>query len=455
MPARTLLLPVETLNREFDSKLLLALHAVERGWQPIIGERSTLHCRLHRYPPSVYFSKGFRSGKGQLFRIIDGLGHAIVGLDEESLVIVSDDMLLLRMDRRALAPVRMAFAWGANDARILRLADGLKHKPVIPLGNPRVDLLRPELTGYFAPEVTKIRDRFGRFALFNTNFAMVNHFLPNKTRFQVAKWVPAERAREMRSGLLGHKAKLLDAFLKLLPGLADALKPDALVIRPHPSEDWRIWHDAASGLDNVHVVHEGSIGPWLAAADVLIHNGCTSAVEASIVGTPALSYRPVKAPGFDNDLPNGLSLEFEDAGALIAKAAAIVHRHDNARYELDPGRRALLEGHVSALSGRLTCERLLDEIERNADILRPNANAFKRAASQAHHLVRWSYRKHRKRSAKASDNADYLHHVFPGITPGEIGARIARFQATLGRFDGFAAEQILPNLFRIVDRSAE
>ncbi len=454
MPARPLLLPVETLNREFDAKLLLALHAAERDWQPIIGKRATVRDHLHEFPPSVYFSKGFRSVNGPLFRIIDGLGHAIVGLDEESLVIVSDDMLLLRMDRKALAPVRLTFAWGANDARVFGLADGLKHKPIIASGNPRVDLLRPELAGYFAPEATKIRDRFGRFALFNTNFAMVNHFLPNQTRLRFAKWVPAERVREMKSGLLGHKAKLLDAFLKLLPGLAEALRPDALVIRPHPSENWQIWYDAASGLDNVHVVHDGSVGPWLAAADVLIHNGCTSAVEASIIGTPALSYRPVKAPGYDNDLPNGLSLQFEDGDALTAEVVAIVRRHDNARHQLDPGRQAILDAHVSALSGPLACERLLDEIERNADILRPNANARKRVATRIWHLVRRAYRSSAKPSAKTLGKPDYVRHKFPGIGVGEVNERIDRFRATLGRFDGFAAEEIQPDLFRIVGRAA-
>jgi len=452
MPARPLLLPIETLNREFDAKLLLALHAAERGWEPIIGERTVLHGQMQKLPSSVYFSKGFKPGNAPILRIVDGLGHAIVGLDEESLVNVSDDMLLLRMDHEIMHRIRMTFAWGANDARVFGLTDGLKHKPIIPTGNPRVDLLRPELAGYYAEEVAKIRDRFGRFALFNTNFSMVNHFMPVRTQFQAAKWVPAERARELRSGLLGHKAKLLDAFLELLPGLAEALKPDALEIRPHPSENWQVWHDAADGLDNVHVVHEGS--PWLAAADVLIHNGCTSAVEASIIGTPAVSYRPAKAPGYDNDLPNGLSLEFEDGEALTTAAVAVVRRRGNARHQLDPDRRALLDRHVNALSGRLACERLLDAIEQNANILRPNANGPKRAATRTWHVVRRSYRKFRKRSAKALRNPDYLRHVFPGIAPSEIGARIAQFQATLGRFDGFAAEEIRPNLFRIVGRRA-
>ena len=454
MSARPLLMPVETLNREFDAKLLLALHAAERGWQPVIGERSALHERLHTFAPSVYFSKGFRSGKGRLFRIIDGLGHAIVGLDEESLVNGSDDMMLLRMDRKASEPVRLTFTWGANDARILGLADGLKDKPIIPAGNPRVDLLRPELAGFFAPEAARIRSRFGRFALFNTNFAMVNHFLPNQTRFRAAKWVPAKLAEEMKSGLLGHKAKLLDAFLKLLPGLAEALKPDMLVIRPHPSENWQVWHDAASGLDNVHVVHEGVIGPWLAAADVLIHNGCTSAVEASIIGTPALSYRPVKAPGFDNDLPNGLSFEFEDGEALTAEAVAIVQRRGNTRHELDPERRAILDGHVSSLSGPLVCERLLDELDRNADVLQPNANACKRAAMRILRILRRIYHDIFKSSDKTSGKPDYRRHKFPALATDDVQARIAQFQAVLGRFDGFAVEEIRSNLFRIVGRRA-
>ena len=454
MPERPLLLPVETLNREFDAKLLLALHAAERGWWPVIGKRSTLRDHLHRFPPSVYFSKGFRSVNGPLFRIIDGLGHAIVGLDEESLVIVSDDMLLLRMDRKAVTTVRLIFAWGANDSRVLGLSDGLKHKSIIASGNPRIDLLRPELSGYFAPEVSAIRDRFGRFALLNTNFSMVNHFLPNQTRLRFAKWVPAERVREMKTGLLGHKTKLLDAFLKLLPGLAETLAPDALVIRPHPSENWQLWHDAARGLDNVHVVHDGSVGPWLAAADVLIHNGCTSAVEAAVIGTPALSYRPVKAPGFDNDLPNGLSFEFEDGGALAAAAVAIVRRRGDGRHQLDPGRRALLERHVNALSGPLACERLLDGIERNADILRPIASAGKRVAMRLWHLSRLTYRNASKPWTKTLGKPDYHRHKFPGIGVGEVNERIGRLGAALGRFEGFAAEEIRPDLFRIVGRSA-
>ncbi|MCH8951147.1 MAG: hypothetical protein IID49_03330 [Proteobacteria bacterium] len=455
MSSPSLLLPVETLNREFDGKLLLALHAAERGWRPTIGKRSTLHDNLQRFPISIYFSKDFRAGNEAVFRILAGLGHTIVGLDEEGLVNTSDEMLLLKMEPVVLDHLRAAFTWGENDARVFRLADGLAQKPVVVTGNPRGDLLRPDLAPYFSSEIASIREKYGQFALLNTNFALVNHFIANLTRFKLADWVAEDKVEEMRSGLRGHKAKLLAAFLELIPGLARQLHPCTLIIRPHPSENWQTWVDAASGLDNVHMVHEGNIVSWLAAADVLIHNGCTSAVEASILGTPALSYRPVKQPGFDNDLPNELGIEFETAEGLIAKAVEITRQRRDGPHRLDPRRRALLDRHIAALDGPLACERLMDELEKCVEPPLPPADPARRLTARIRLALRRNYRRIRKRSVKAKGNPVYLRHKFPRLGLDEVNERIGRLGAALGRFDDLAAEEIMPDLFRIVGRPSD
>jgi surface carbohydrate biosynthesis protein len=453
MSPPSLLLPVETLNREFDGKLLLALHAAERGWQTTLGKRSTLHENLQRFPHSVYFSKDIRAGNKAIFRIFAGLGYSIVGLDEEGLVNVSDEMFLLKMDPEVLGHIGVAFAWGENDARVYRMANGMAQTPVVVTGNPRADLLRPELSPYFSEEIARIRSSYGHFALLNTNFAMVNHFIANQNRFKVADWVSEDKAAAVQSGLLGHKARLLNAFLKLLPQLAGSMHPYPLIIRPHPSENRQIWVDAASGLENVHVVHDGNIVSWLAAADLLIHNGCTSAVEATVIGTPALSYRPTKRPDFDNDLPNDLSLEFETADALTAAAVDILNQRREGRHQLDSDRRALQDQHIAALNGPLACERLMDEIERFIEIPLPPVGLVRHLSTRLRYVARRSYRHIRKRSAKTKGNPAYLHHKFPGISVDEVNDRIERFGATLGRFDGFSAEEIVPDIFRIVGKS--
>ncbi len=447
--ARSLLLPVETLTREFDGKLLLALHAAERGWQTFLGKRPSIHDTLWRYPRSIYFSKDFRAGNGQVFRILSDLGHTIVGLDEEGLVNATDELVKMRIDPAILDHLSRVFAWGDNDARQYRFAGLPEAIPIAVTGNPRGDMLRPELAGYFAPEVGRIRERYGRFALFNTNFALVNHFVASQTRFKVADWVPAEKAREAKERLLGHKAELLDAFLKLLPSLARGLEPHALVIRPHPSEDRGTWAEAARGLANVHVVHEGTVVPWLAAADVLIHNGCTSAVEAALAGTPALAFRPVKRPGIDNDLPNDLSLECETAEALIAAARGILDRQEHGRQALDAGRHAVLAEHIAALEGPLACARLMDELDACDHHLAPPAGPGRRMRGMLRLAGRRVSRRIRKSSPAAKGNPYYLRHKFPDIGLGEVAGRIGRMREALGRFDGVTAEEVVPNVFRV------
>lgn len=447
--SRSLLLPVETLNREFDGKLLLGLHAVERGWRVIIGDRVSLHKHLGAMPPSVYFSKGFRSGNRILFKIIARLGHSIVALDEEGLVPFSDEMVLLRMDREVLAKLQMAFVWGEDNVRLYSKVNGLDDVPVIPTGNPRIDMMRPELRAYFDTEIGSLHERYGRFVLFNSNFALVNNFIPGKTRFKVANWVPKEKAQALKSELLAHKAQLFEAFQALIPKLAEAVGAHCLVIRPHPSENSQAWIEAAKGYDNVHVIHEGSVIPWLAAADVLVHNGCTSAVESSIIGTPALAYRPVTSEAFDLHLPNNLSQEFYDEEALISAVTDYMRAKKPKSLKLDAKRQTLLDAHVSALDGGLACTRILDEIEAHETLLERKTTTSEYLSARLRHGVSVLGRRFKTVREKDNDRDVYARHKFPQISQAEVDGRIEKFRRALGVFYGVSAHELKPSLFSL------
>src|SRR6185369_9942151 len=252
-----MLIPVETLNREFDGKLLLALMAAERGWQPIVGGRTAMHQRLAALPRSVYVAKGVRSGSRLIFSLLEKMGHAIVAFDEEALVRFSDDVFLMKLEPQTFSRVRLFFAWGHDNAQIWQRSPYYSGQPMIETGNPRVDMMRPELRRYYQPEIDDIRRRFGDFVLINSNFSVVNHFIANHSRFKVAEWAPAEKTDFYRDGLHVQKKRLFDAFLGLLPALSQAMRPHNIVVRPHPSENPETWRRAAAGLDNVHVLHEG------------------------------------------------------------------------------------------------------------------------------------------------------------------------------------------------------
>jgi surface carbohydrate biosynthesis protein len=452
--ARTMLIPVETLNREFDGKLLLALLAAERGWRAIVGSRTLINERLPLYPRSIYMAKAMRSTARKLFAELDGLGHRIVAFDEESLVRISDEMFLKRLESRTLAYVRLLFAWGEDNAAIWRRSPAYAGTPITCTGNPRVDLLRPDLRDYYAPEIANIRSRFGDFALLNSNFSLVNHYIPTRTRFKVAEWVAEQDRARLRTGILGHKGALFDSFIQAIPEIARAIAPNNLVVRPHPSESPEPWLAAAAGISNVHVIHEGSVVPWLAAARVLLQNGCTSAVEAAVIGTPALAYRPVTSPENDIVLPNSLSTECFDLPTLLDQLREI---WNGGGRSLDTNQRALLEHHITGTTGTLCGDRMLDAIDSQWSLLdfRPKQDIGTWISGTINHQRRWLPVRLRRTFALRQKKDEYLRHKFPGISDAYIAERIARFARTLGRFKGLRAKRLSADIYEIVGGTAQ
>ncbi|MEO8558323.1 MAG: surface carbohydrate biosynthesis protein [Rhodospirillales bacterium] len=446
-----LLIPVETLNREFDGKLLLALMAAERGWRPIVGGRTAMHQRLASLPRSVYVAKGVRSGSRLIFSLLEKMGHAIVAFDEEALVRFSDDVFLMKLEPQTFSKVRMFFAWGHDNAQIWRRSPYYQGQPMIEAGNPRVDMMRPELRDYYKPEIDDIRRRFGDFVLINSNFSAVNHFIANHSRFKVAEWAPAEKADFYRGGLQAQKKRLFEAFLELLPALSKAMRPYNIVVRPHPSENPETWEIAAGGLDNVHVLHEGPVVPWLAAARALVHNGCTSAVEAAVIGTPAFAYRPVVSNQFDLPLPNELSRQCFDAESLFASLRQAMSGPRPTERQLTAAQDVKLRELIAAVDGELSCARILDAIDRHRAELAPSPSATWRSwiAAWLRLQRRALARLVRTRLKSSPSSKVYTAHKFPGIGVAEVNKRIARFQSALGRFAGLRARQIAHNIFAI------
>ena len=446
----SLLIPVETLNRELDGKLLLALLAAARGMRVILGGRQALHHRLPRLPTSIYLAKGIRTGNRVMFGIAERLGHVIVALDEEALIRFSDEALLLMFDPVSFNRPRLLYAWGRSNADLWRRYPGYGGAPILEVGNPRVDVLLPRLRGYWDPEVARLRARHGRFVLLSSNFSLVNHFIPDHIRFRVATGAPAERTQALRGGIRGHKAVIFEHMKALVPKLAAAIRPAVLVIRPHPSENARTWQEVGAGQENVRVEHEGPIAPWLAAASALVHNGCTSGVEAAILGTPAFAYRPVVSPEFDPELPHAVSVECASADELVEGVVRAVSGAA-ARGGLRAEPLRALSHHIASLDGPLCCERILDSFSSHRAALEsaPAATAGGRAIGRTHHWLRARVRGVRQRRRRSRSSGAYLSHKFPGLEASQLAARIERFRAVLGPLPELRARPIHPDVFAI------
>ncbi|HWR93024.1 MAG TPA: surface carbohydrate biosynthesis protein, partial [Desulfobacterales bacterium] len=294
MTQPALLMPVENQVRELDARLLLACVAARRGLHSIIGFKRDVEFSIASFPRSVFISKSIRIGNRKIFPIARELGHEIVAWDEEALVHLPPEMYYSRrLSTTGMVHISHLFAWGEDNAELWRKYPHLPpDMPIHVTGNPRGDLLRPEICAYYSEAADDIRKTYGRFILVNTNFNHVNAFYPAQNLFQpVAKpgdmpeFGQAARgmSREYAEGLRDHKQAVLDDFLRLIPDLETAFPDCAVVVRPHPTENQEIYGRIASRCTRVKVTNEGNVIPWLLAAQALIHNGCTTGVEAFAV----------------------------------------------------------------------------------------------------------------------------------------------------------------------------
>ena len=459
----SLLIPVENQVRELDPKLLLACIAAKRGFPSVIGSHREIDFRIASFSQSLYLCKSFTISNLKMFRIIHKLGHQIVSWDEEALVHLPAEMYF----SRRLSPLTMKylshlFAWGEDNAELWRQYPELPVGLTIHItGNPRNDMLRPEMHAFYEREVDEIRNLYGEFILINTNFNHVNSFSPVQNLFQPVKKLGDEAVfgkaargmtREYAEGFRDHKTAIFEDFQRLIPLLEKEFPSYTIVVRPHPTESQDIYKRIAAQCQRVRVTNEGNVVPWLMATRALIHNGCTTGVEAFIMGVPAISFRATVNDFYDHGfyrLPNLLSHQCFDLEELsITLEKILAGELDAANGE---ERKALVEHHLAATEGPLACERIIGVLE---EIMKDGPERAKPALPDR--VGGWWIANGRRfiKRAKAylpgpHNRPKFQRHRFPGISLGELHDRLRRFQNLLGYEEEPRVRQLYSDIFQI------
>jgi len=456
-------MPVENQVRELDSKVLLACVAARHGFSSVIGFRRELHFHISSFPPGIYLSKSMTAASDLLFRIMRNLGHEIVAWDEEALVHLPPETYY----SRRLSPVAMGFvshmfAWGDDNAKLWR------HYPQLPsgaeiniTGNPRNDLLRPEIRPYYRKMVEELRKKYGDFILVNTNFNHVNAFYPGLNLIVLSdepgkqpEFGRAARgmSREYAEGLRDLKQAVFKKFQQLIPALEKEFPTHNIIVRPHPTENQEIYRNIAARCNRVQVTNEGNVVPWLMATQAVIHNGCTTGVEAYAMGVPAISFRAVVNEHYDYGfyrLPNLLSHQCFDFDELRFTLEKILGG------ELGPAsgseRKTLANQYLAALDGPLACERIVDICNKMVDGQPQNSRPplYRWLKGYCLANMRTLKRKFKAHLPRARNKPEFHRHRYPEISLEEMSERISRFQQVLGNPGELQVEKMLGQFFRI------
>ena len=259
-------------------------------------------------------------------------------------------------------------------------------------------------------------------------------------------------SQEFAEGLRAHKQAIFDDFQQLIPMLEQAFPDYTIVVRPHPTESHEVYHKLAAQCERVRVTNEGNVVPWLLAARVLVHNGCTTGVEAYVTRVPAVSYRATVNDYYDYGfyrLSNLLSHQCFDFEELRVTLEEILAGHRGAADGSE--REALVDQYLAATDGPLACERIVDVLEKMMEgrVELPRPALSDRLYGWFKTTKRSLSKRYKSYRPDTHHRPEFQRHRYPGITLEELRERISRFQQVLGDSGEVQAEHFFGQFFRI------
>ncbi|MDL0132506.1 surface carbohydrate biosynthesis protein [Halobacterium salinarum] len=412
-------LPIETKVREFRGKLWLALNLVENGHEVVIGNISSINNGLDTIEPHIYFgdSAYYRPNREELYRQIQESGGTVIVIDTEGGVFRSAEAYKKRLSPKILRYVDYFFAWGERPAEIARQASGLQDERVRVTGNPRFDLLQPDLREIYRTSSNNYRNRYGKYILVNTNFTYTNPF--DKGNIETED-----------DDKIAYQEDLWKQFTNAIESLANDISDYNYIIRPHPSEDHDWYRNEFRPYDNVFVRYEGDVRSWIYEAIAVIHNSCTTGIESALMNTPVFSYRPVQNQDYDLELPNIVSAEVTEYSKLQERI--LQTSVEESGYEMREDQKERLQQYFDNVDKR-SVEQITSVIETQNDLAQssvefpskvPSKQLVKRVSTALigiqtteEILQRLTHRDY-----------SYMRQKFPGLSIEEVREEIRQFQ---------------------------
>jgi surface carbohydrate biosynthesis protein len=358
---------LEVAVRELDSKLLLAVKAAERGHYVLIGEERSLDRlrRRHNLVPGIYHTKSLTptKQKKELHARIKADGFVITSIDEEGGLIDAsyERFAQQRYSEEMLDFADAVFCWGPQDYNQL-IKTFPNHKNLMHMtGSPRADLWRTEGKDYSVlPEDMPDKP----YLLVSSNFGLLNNYRNfwDLVRFERnAGFFDRDPGHEKnRYHRAAETMILMYEFIKAIEHLAEEFPDNCIVVRPHPVERLESWEAMIDPrFDNIKITRSGAITPWVHNAIAVLHNGCTTAMEATISGVPVLTYKPIDQK-YSREIPNSVGLSVSTRTQLAKALRELSTNRFSTKYRPSSSDKELVEERVCLKDGIFAADVIID-----------------------------------------------------------------------------------------------
>jgi len=291
-----LYLPLEIVVREHDGKIMLAHEAAMAGWTVVIGAKMAIYNAASQLPEGIVITKSATPQEVHQIIELKKHGHKVCTFDEEGIVTFKEFIgNNVRYGHETIKELEGIFFWGDEQRNAFsEFFPQLADKTHV-TGSPRFEFWKYLAAEVYADQAQQYRESYGDYIFFPTSFGIGNNILGKNQGLKLTKDHSGVLSEDMQAFMEGQAEQNLICYreyVDLLLQLVEKYQETTFVIRPHPSENQQSWQALAEKFDNVHVIYEGAVTPWILGSHLMIHFKSTTSIEAYLMGKPVVTYMP-------------------------------------------------------------------------------------------------------------------------------------------------------------------
>ena len=277
---KLLIIPIELFQREIYTGLYLGLSMVEKGYDILVCDQ--LNPILGNINGGVVFHKDHAAWSLDYIKSFKRRGAKVIVHDTEGLIIIDEQRYVNgRVSSEVIEAVDTVLCWGQTQRSLISRC--IQTDKLQLAGDLRFDIARKRKTAEQPDENIKK-------VLFNTRFSYVNPIQKTdiiKT-FKDLRYLKTEEDVIKFKQIVANDELIFREFVSAVNLLVKEGKD--VIIRPHPAENIDTYIAMFEG--RVKVDKETSLGTQIDWADCVVHDGCTTAIEARAQGKLVFGLRP-------------------------------------------------------------------------------------------------------------------------------------------------------------------
>tara|TARA_Y100000768_G_scaffold387741_1_gene380085 strand:- start:841 stop:2274 length:1434 start_codon:yes stop_codon:yes gene_type:complete len=332
---KNFLIPIETKVRDYESRLLISLKILSlsnnQNFKIYIGDRRKLLSvfekrKISQSSTFVYLALGVDQ-QPIFYKNLYKRNGIFTSLDEESAIFSNNQEKVQKrhvFNKECLKYINKIFTWGNFDSESIRLSNELLNPNVIKLtGNPRFDLSKSDFDFFYSK---KYDDRKTNTIFINCAFGVINNYVDQKVDNKLwslrVKNYPSYET--LWKTLEEYESKLFPKFIEGILELVKIFPDEHFIVRPHPVENEAIYEKIFKDCKNVKIDKSASIQSEFLRTKLIIHNGCTTAIEGTFHDINVICFNPYFQADNVQTLTYKVSNLIQDKNSLSKEVSKII-----------------------------------------------------------------------------------------------------------------------------------